>query len=52
MEASFFKFAFIVIMGLAMLGLLVMATTVLVVGLKLAWLWLTTRARAAKTVAH
>ena len=49
MEASFFKFAFIVIMGLAMLGLLAMATTVIVIGLKFVCLWLTTRARTAKT---
>jgi hypothetical protein len=51
MEASFFKFTFIVLMGLAMLGTLAMATTVIVVGLKAVWLWLTTRARTVKTSA-
>ena len=45
MEASFFKFAFITLMGLAMLGVLTMATTVTVLGLKVVWLWLTTRVR-------
>jgi len=45
MEAAFFKFAFIILMGLAMLGLLTMATTVIVLGLKVVWLWLTTRVR-------
>jgi len=49
MEASFFKFAFIVLMGLAMLGILAMATTVIVIGLKLVWLWLTTHVRTART---
>ena len=45
MEAAFFKFAFIILMGLAMLGLLIMATTVIVLGLKVVWLWLTTHGR-------
>ena len=50
MEASFFKFAFITLMGLAMLGLFALATAVIVVGLKVIWLWLTTHLRTAKTV--
>ncbi|MBZ5570943.1 MAG: hypothetical protein LAO09_03580 [Acidobacteriia bacterium] len=49
MEATFFKFTFIVLMGLAMLGILAMATTVIVLGLKIVWLWLTTYVRTAKT---
>jgi len=49
MEASFFKFAFIILMGLATLGLLTMATTVIVLGLKVVWLWLTTYVRTANT---
>ncbi len=52
MEATFFKFAFILLMGLAMLGLLTMATTVIVLGLKVVWLWLTTHGRTAKTGAN
>jgi len=49
MEATFYKIAFLVLMGLAMLGILAMATTVVVLGLKVVWLWLTTRVRTAKT---
>lgn len=49
MEASFFKFAFVILMGLAMLGILAMATTVIVLGLKVVWLWLLTHVRTAKT---
>lgn len=52
MEALFFKFAFICLMGLAMLGLLAMATIVIVVGLKTVWLLLTTHVRTAKTGAR
>jgi len=52
MEAAFFKFAFIILMGLAMLGLLTMATTVIVLGLKVVWLWLRTRVRTANTGAR
>jgi len=52
MEASFFKFAFIILMGLAMLGLLTMATAVIVLGLRVVWLWLTTHLRTAKTGAR
>ena len=49
MEASFFKFTLIVLMGIAMLGILAMGTTVFVPGLKVAWLWLTTHVTTAKT---
>ena len=52
MEASFFKYAFIILMGLAMLGSLAMAITVVVLGLKTVWLWFTTQRRFAKTGAR
>ena len=41
MEATFFKYAFLVLMGLAMLGLLTMATVAIVFWLRIAWVWVT-----------
>jgi hypothetical protein len=48
MEASIFKFAFFVLMGLAILALLAMATGVIVLGIKVVWLWLKAHVRTAK----
>jgi hypothetical protein len=48
MEASIFKFAFFLLVGLAIFGLLAMATTAVVLGLKVVWLWLRAHARTAK----
>lgn len=48
MEAEFFKFAFFVLMGLAILGLLAIITMFTVVGLKLLWSWLPIHPRIAK----
>ena len=49
MELAFFKFAFFVLMGLAILGLLAIITMFTVVGLKLLWSWLPIHIRIAKT---
>jgi len=48
MEASFFKYAFLILVGLAMLGLLAMGTTVVVIGVKVGWMWLTNRLKAPR----
>ena len=40
MEASIFNFAFFILAGLAILGLLAMATTAIVIAVKAAWSWL------------
>lgn len=49
MEATIFKFAFFVLIGLAILGLLTMATVAIVFWLRVACLWVKTHARSAKT---
>jgi hypothetical protein len=49
MEAAFFKLAFFVLMGLAILSLLAIATTFVVVTLKALWSWLRIHVRVAKT---
>jgi len=49
MELTFFKYAFIVLMVIAMLGVTAMASTVIVLGLKIAWFWLRRHARTART---
>ena len=48
MEATFFKFAFFVLIGLAMLGLLTMATVAIVFWLRILWIWLRAYGRTAK----
>jgi len=48
MEAIFFKFAFFILIGLALLGLLTMATVAIVFWLSVVWSWLSTRLRSAK----
>ena len=48
MEATIFKFAFFILMGLAILGLLTMATVAIVFWLRVVWLWLKAHARSAK----
>jgi len=48
MEATFFKFAFFILIGLAVLGLLTMATVALVFWLRVVWLWLRAHVRTAK----
>jgi hypothetical protein len=48
MEATIFKFAFFLLIGLAVLGLLATTITVLVLEVKVLWLWLRTRVRTAK----
>jgi hypothetical protein len=48
MEATFVKFAFFVLMALAILGLLTMATVAIVFWLRIVWLWLRTHVRTAK----
>ena len=49
MEVTFFKFAFFVFVGLAILGLLTMATVAAVFWLRIAWLWLRANLRTAKS---
>jgi hypothetical protein len=49
MEPVLFKVAFFVLMGLATLGLLAIATMVVMVVLKALWFWLRAHARIAKT---
>jgi len=48
MEATFFKFAFFILIGLALLGLLTMATVAIVFWLTVVRSWLRTRLRTAK----
>lgn len=48
MEATFFKFAFFVLMALAILGLLTMATVAIVFWLRIVCLWLRAHVRTAK----
>lgn len=48
MEGTFYKFAFFVLIGLAMLGLLTMATVAIVFWLRILWLWLAAHVRTAK----
>jgi len=48
MEATFFKFAFFILIGLALLGLLTMATVAIGFWLTVVWSWLRTRLRTAK----
>ena len=48
MEAAFFKVAFFVLMGLAILSLLAIVTMFTVVALKVLWPWLRVHARVAK----
>ena len=48
MEATFLKYAFFVLMGLATLSLLAIVTMFTVVGLKVLWSWLRGHARIAK----
>jgi hypothetical protein len=45
MEASIFKFAFFLLIGLAILALLAMGTTVIVLGVKVVWSWLRAHVR-------
>jgi len=49
MEASIFKVAFFVVVGFALLGLSAIAATVIVLGLKVAWLWLRAHLGSART---
>jgi len=49
MEASFFKFAFFVLIGLALLGLSTMATVAIVFWIRVVWLWLRAHVKTAKT---
>jgi hypothetical protein len=48
MQAIFFKFAFFVLIGLAILGLLTMATVAIVFWLRVVWLWLRAHVRTTK----
>ena len=48
MEVTIFKFAFFVLIGLALLGLLTMATVAIVFWLRVMWLWFRTHVRPAK----
>ncbi len=48
MEATFFKIAFFVLIGLVILGLLAATILVAVLEVKAVWLWLRTRVRTAK----
>jgi hypothetical protein len=48
MEATIFKYAFFALIGLAILGLLTMATVAIVFWLKVVWLWLRPHVRPAK----
>jgi hypothetical protein len=47
MEVTLFKFAFFALMGLAIFGLLIMATVAIVFWLKVIWLWLKPHVKAA-----
>jgi len=49
MEATFFKYAFILLIGLAVLGITAMGITVIVLGLKTAWVWLRPHGKTANT---
>jgi len=48
MEATIFRFAFFIVTGLALLGLLTMATVAIVFWLRVLWLWLRAHVRTAK----
>jgi hypothetical protein len=48
METTIFKFAFFVLFGLAILGLLTMVTVAIVFWLRVVWLWLRTHVGPAK----
>jgi len=48
MEATIFKYAFFILIGLAILGALTMATVAIVFWLRVVWLWLRTHVRSAK----
>ena len=48
MQTTFFKYAFIALMGIAMLGVTATATTVMVLGLKIIWSWLRANGKTAK----
>jgi hypothetical protein len=49
MKATIFEIAFFVLIGLALLGLLTMATVAVVFWLRVVWLWLRAHVRTAKT---
>jgi hypothetical protein len=49
MEAAFLKLAFFVLMGVAILSLVTIATTFVAVILKALWSWLRTNLTIAKT---
>jgi hypothetical protein len=49
MEVAFFKFAFFVVMGLAILSLLALITMFTVLGLRVLWSSLPIHTRIAKT---
>lgn len=48
MEALIFKIAFFILIGLAILGLLIMATVAIVFWLRVVWLWRREHVRTAK----
>jgi len=48
MKATIFEIAFFVLIGLAILGLLVMATVAVVSWVRVVWLWLRTPVTTAK----
>jgi hypothetical protein len=48
MEATFFRFAFLILIGLAILGLLTMATVAIVYWVGVICLWFRTHVRTAK----
>jgi len=48
MEATIFKFAFLILIGLAILGLSIMATVAVVFWLRVTWVWLRAHVRTAK----
>jgi len=49
MEVTLFKYAFIILMAIAMLGVTAMATAMIVLGLRIVWLWFRVHVRTAKT---
>jgi len=48
MQATLFEFAFFALIGLAILGLFIMATVATVFWLKVTWLWLKPLVKAAR----
>ena len=48
METTFFKNAFLALMGIAILGLLALATAAAVFWVKVVWLWLRPHLRTTK----